>query len=119
MPDRSCGELGTLLVSRHLRKKICAPVLCMTNSLLSGRIKNNRNRRRRTLPALCTALLFGAFSGAPAALAQAPQLFSVTPPNGTTNAPVNSSLVFVFDQPMDTDVSVTPSFPPFLVGNLE
>src|SRR5262245_582039 len=49
----------------------------------------------------------------------APSLASVTPANGATNVPVNSTLVFVFDQDMDTSVDLLPSFPPFLVGNFE
>jgi hypothetical protein len=49
----------------------------------------------------------------------APSLVSVTPANGATNVPVNSTLVFVFDQDMDTSVDLIPSFPPFLVGNFE
>jgi Big-like domain-containing protein len=49
----------------------------------------------------------------------APSLASVTPANGATNVPLSSTLVFVFDQDMDTSVSLLPSFPPFLVGNFE
>ena len=72
------------------------------------------------LPILYATLLFGAWWGAPAARAQgAPQVVSFAPPNGETNAALNSSLVFVFNQPMDTNVPVLASFPPFLVGNLD
>ena len=49
----------------------------------------------------------------------APSLVSVTPPNGATNVPVDSTLVFRFDQDMDTSVLLLASFPPFVVGNFE
>jgi hypothetical protein len=77
-----------------------------------------RRDRHAGLFTLGTALVLGSLSTVPAD-AQTPQLVSVTPANGTTNAALNSSLVFVFDQPMDTDVIVIPSFPPFLIGNLD
>lgn len=60
----------------------------------------------------------GLLCAGPGAMAQAPQLTSVTPANGASDVPINTSLVFRFDQAMDTDVMVTPSFPPFLIGNL-
>src|SRR6185369_5376185 len=91
----------------------------MTKPLSTGRNENIR-AGMRVLHLLCATLLFGAWWGAPTARAQGtPQVVSVTPPNGDTNAALNSNLVFVFNQPMDTNVPVLPSFPPFLVGNLD
>jgi hypothetical protein len=44
---------------------------------------------------------------------------AVTPANGATGVPVTSALVFVFSQPMDQDVTLFPSVPPFVTGNIE
>jgi hypothetical protein len=55
----------------------------------------------------------------PAVWAQAPQLASVTPANGATEVATDADMVFVFDQPMDTNVPLVSSFPPFVVGNFE
>ena len=55
-------------------------------------------------------------------LAQAqgvPELSSVTPANGATGVALDAPLVFVFDRPMMVTVPIIPSFPPFLVGNLD
>jgi len=49
----------------------------------------------------------------------APHLVSVTPADGATSVPTTSSLVFVFDQDMDTTVPFFQSVPPFLVGNFD
>lgn len=48
-----------------------------------------------------------------------PTVTSVTPANGATGVAVDSALVFVFNTPMDVDVSFIPSVPPFVVGNME
>ena len=77
-----------------------------------------RNFALRACPILIATLLQGLV--APVAHAQgAPQLVSVTPANGTTNADINTSIVFLFNQTMDTNVPVLASFPPFVVGNFD
>ena len=92
----------------------------MTKALPTGRIEIIHAALRRVLHILCATLLFGAWWSSPSARAQGtPQLASVTPPNGDTNASLSSSLVFVFNQPMDTNVLVLPSFPPIFIGNLD
>lgn len=56
----------------------------------------------------------------PSAQAQAaPRITSVSPADGATGVAVTSPLVFTFDLEMDDSVEVIPSFPPFLVGNLD
>ena len=92
----------------------------MTKARPAGRIEIIPAAMQRVLHILCATLLFGAWSSSPSARAQGtPQLASVTPLTGETNAALNSKLVFVFNQPMDTNVFVLPSFPPILVGNLD
>jgi hypothetical protein len=92
----------------------------MTKALPTGRIQNTRRNMQLVLHILYAILVFCAWWGAPTACAQGtPQLVSVTPANGDTNVTLNSSLVFVFNQPMDINVPAVPSFPPFLVGNLD
>jgi hypothetical protein len=92
----------------------------MTNAQARRQVKHIHAGKQRALHILCATLLFGAGWGSPAARAQGtPQLVSVAPANGDTNAALNSTLVFVFNQVMDTNVPVLPSFPPFLVGNLD
>jgi hypothetical protein len=92
----------------------------MTKARPTGRIEIIQAAMQRVLRILCATLLFGAWWNSPCARAQGtPQLASVAPPNGETNAALNSKLVFVFNQPMDTNVFVLPSFPPILVGNLD
>ncbi|MBL9128978.1 MAG: Ig-like domain-containing protein, partial [Verrucomicrobiales bacterium] len=49
----------------------------------------------------------------------APTLASVTPTNGATLVPTTSSVVFVFDQEMDTSVFLLQTIPNALVGNFE
>ena len=50
----------------------------------------------------------------------APMLASVTPADGAMDIATNSTIVFVFDQDMDTlSVVPIPSFPPFFIGNFE
>ncbi len=48
-----------------------------------------------------------------------PKLLSVTPADGATGVPINSAVVFVFDQNMNTLNFPFASFPPLLVGNFE
>jgi hypothetical protein len=49
-----------------------------------------------------------------------PKVFSVTPADGATGvATNNTTVVFVFDQDMDTQLPPFPSFPPALIGNVE
>ena len=74
-------------------------------------------RTTRTAVGMVVTLL--AVLTSPGAWAQAPQLVSVTPARGATGVAVNSSIVFVFDQPMDTNVPLLVSLPPFVVGNFE
>lgn len=62
----------------------------------------------------CWALL-SATSG----FAAAPKVLSSTPASGATGVALDAKLVLVFDQAMDTTVSVVPSFPPFQTGNLD
>lgn len=69
--------------------------------------------------ALGVAVGLAAWLALPASWAQAPKVTSVTPANGATGVPITSSLVFVFDQNMDTEVDAFPSFPPFAIGNLD
>ncbi len=49
----------------------------------------------------------------------APHLVSVTPADGATQVPATSSLVFVFDQDMDTTIPFFPSIPGVIVGNFD
>jgi len=50
----------------------------------------------------------------------APMLVSVTPADGATGVNMNSNtIVFVFNEDMDTVAIPLPSFPPFFVGNFE
>lgn len=56
------------------------------------------------------AFLAGMVSS-PAFGAAAPSLLSVTPANGATGVPTTTSLVFKFDQDMDTDVPLFPTPP--------
>ncbi len=79
-----------------------------------------------TFKALCgrgsaaiALIMFSQFLRVTQAQAQAPQLVSVTPANGATGVATDASIVFVFDQAMDTDIPLVSSFPPFLVGNFE
>ena len=44
---------------------------------------------------------------------------AVVPATGATGVATDAALVFTFSLPMDVDVPVFPSVPPFLVGNLE
>jgi len=48
-----------------------------------------------------------------------PTIVSVTPANGATNVATNSTLVFVFDQNMNTSIFPIGSFPPLFTGNFE
>jgi hypothetical protein len=73
----------------------------------------------RRLPSALALGALAIFLGLPWARAQAPQLVSVTPANGATGVGANSSIVFLFDQPMDVNVPVVSSFPPFVVGNFD
>src|SRR4030095_9852020 len=74
----------------------------------------------QAIPGLSIGLLLSAIATTSIVGAQAaPSLVSVTPANGATNVPVNSTLVLRVDQDMDTSVDLLPSFPPFLVGNFE
>lgn len=75
-------------------------------------------RRCFTISALTAGLLLAAITSPPAARAQAPRVATVTPARDATAVPVTSTLVFEFDQPMDTSVEIFPSIPPFVVGNL-
>jgi hypothetical protein len=49
----------------------------------------------------------------------APKLVSVTPEDGATLVPTTASLVFVFDQEMDTAVPLFQSIPNAIAGNFE
>jgi hypothetical protein len=71
---------------------------------------------RAAVGLLVTMLVVGT---TPVAWAQAPQLVSVTPANGTTGVAIGADIVFVFDQPMDTSVPLFTSFPGIFVGNFE
>lgn len=92
----------------------------MKQSMLLGSTTSlSRTGRLSRRTVLGAALGLAAWLALPAGWAQAPRVTSVTPANGATGVPVTSSLVFVFDQNMDTDVDAIPSMPPFLTGNLE
>lgn len=49
----------------------------------------------------------------------APKLVSVTPTVGATNVPPTSPVTFLFDLEMDTNVVLTASLAPILIGNYE
>lgn len=49
----------------------------------------------------------------------APQLVSVSPPDGATLVPTTAALVFVFDQDMDTTLPPFQSIPNVIAGNFE
>lgn len=49
----------------------------------------------------------------------APKLVSVTPAVGATNVPPTSPITFLFDLEMDTNVVLTASLAPILIGNYE
>ncbi|MGE3311096.1 MAG: Ig-like domain-containing protein, partial [Limisphaerales bacterium] len=60
------------------------------------------------------------FATAPSGRAQsAPTLASVSPTNGAMLVPTTASVVFVFDQEMDTSVFLLQTIPNALVGNFE
>ncbi|MCC6231367.1 MAG: hypothetical protein IT580_01920 [Verrucomicrobiales bacterium] len=65
--------------------------------------------------ALLTSLVFGFSVHAQTA----PKLASVTPVDGATLVPTTASLVFVFDQEMDTTVPLFQSIPNAIAGNFE
>lgn len=69
---------------------------------------------------LLRLILFVALTLPIAVFAQAaPKLASVTPEDGATLVPTTASLVFVFDQEMDTSVLLFQSIPNALAGNFE
>ena len=69
---------------------------------------------------LAAWLLFVVFVASIGARAQtAPRLVSVSPEDGATLVPTTSSLVFVFDQDMDTSVPLFQSIPNAIAGNFE
>lgn len=72
----------------------------------------------RRFPSRILPLLACAFAGL-GLHAQVPQITSVTPARGATGVALDASLVFTFDLKMDESVSLFPSVPPFLVGNIE
>jgi len=75
--------------------------------------------QRRYTPGRNALFVAGLLIASSAWAQTAPQLSSVTPPDGATDIAVTSGFVFEFDQPMDTSVILAPSFPPFFVGNFE
>jgi hypothetical protein len=82
--------------------------------------RGNSLPRRLRVPFVTLAAAFWAGCLAvQVAWAQAPNLIFVTPADGETGVGLGASMVFEFDQPMDTSVSVVPSVPPFLAGNFE
>ena len=66
------------------------------------------------------ATVSGSFRTAPLPLnGPPPKLVSVTPTIGATNVPPTSPITFVFDLEMDTNVALTASLAPILIGNYE
>jgi hypothetical protein len=74
---------------------------------------------RRILRTGRVALASGVCLYSVAALAQAPQLVSVSPARGATGVAVNEPLVFTFDRDMNTSIPLVPSLPGIFVGNIE
>lgn len=66
------------------------------------------------------ATVSGSFkTAAGGATSPAPRLVSVSPANGATDVSPASSVVFIFDQEMDTSVPPIPGAPPFSLGNYQ
>src|SRR6185369_7315968 len=78
-------------------------------------------RRRRVLRFLAQAVLvLCVLCTLVAAYAQSvPQLVSVTPASGATNAAPRDSIVFVFDQTMDTATPLRATIGTSVIGNYE
>ena len=92
---------------------------CHHRSVITNAISARVFRCLKTV--LHGALLITALAASIGAQAQsAPKLVSVRPADGATGVATNSTVVFVFDQDMDT-LTAFPiaSFPPALVGNFE
>lgn len=73
-------------------------------------------------PSFLRVLILGLLTLLPVFGAQAqtpPALVSVTPADGATLVPASASLVFVFDQEMETATPLFPTIPGVLVGNFE
>ena len=69
---------------------------------------------RMTMQAL---LQFGQLLMAAFTVQSAPAILSVTPQDGATGVATNSTVVFVFDQEMNTSITPFKSVPPLLSGN--
>jgi len=85
---------------------------------------NTRSQRgifeHRRPPSLLCLLAFLLLLAPSLARSQtAPKLASVTPEDGATLVPTTASLVFVFDQEMDTNVPLFQSIPNVIAGNFE
>src|SRR5881394_1021739 len=78
-------------------------------------------RRRRVLRILArTMLVLCMVSSSVASYAQSvPQLVSVSPAIGATNAAPRDSIVFVFDQAMDTTIPLLATVGTIVIGNYE
>jgi len=79
------------------------------------------SRRQGVLRVLArTALVLCVLSFSVTTRAQsAPQLVSVNPPNGATNAAPRGWVVFVFDQTMDTTIPLQATIGTIVIGNYE